>query len=116
MFYRVIIFALGISLVALLFGLMWAGAALFMRAMGDTERLLERSRIIAVWTFAGFGVGLIFVGFGGPILGTYAFFRAARGTMPQVSEATILLWGLAIVVASSALAGSILFGLILTLE
>ncbi|TVP57804.1 MAG: hypothetical protein EA349_05725 [Halomonadaceae bacterium] len=115
MFYRVIVFAIGLSLVALLFALMWAGAALFMRTMGDTERLLDRSRIIAVWTFAGFGVGLLFFGFGGPILGTYLFYRSARGTMPQVAEASILLWGLATVVLASALAGGILFSLILSM-
>lgn len=110
MFYRVIIFAIGLLLILLTFGLMWGGAALFMKRMGDTERLFERSRIIAVWTFAGFGVGLLFMGFGGPILGTFAFFRSARGVMPQVHEATVLLWGLSVVLVSSALAGSLLFG------
>lgn len=110
MFYRVIIFAIGIVLVLLTFGLMWGGAALFMRSMGDTERLFERSRIIAVWTFAGFGLGLLFMGLGGPILGTFAFFRSARGVMPQVSDANVLLWGFSVVLASSFLAGALLFG------
>ena len=110
MFYRAIIFTIGILLIAMVFGLIWGGAALFMRQMGHVERLMERSRIIAVWTFAGFGVGLLFMGFGGPVLGTFAFFRSARGVMPEVSDATILLWGLGIVVLSSALAASILFG------
>ncbi|TDT38548.1 hypothetical protein DES49_2525 [Halospina denitrificans] len=110
MFYRVIIFAIGLLLILLTFGLMWGGAALFMRSMGDTERLFERSRIIAVWTFAGFGVGLLFMGFGGPILGTFAFFRSARGVMPQIHEATVLLWGFSVVLVSSALAGGLLFG------
>lgn len=110
MFYRVIIFAIGLLLILLTFGLMWGGAALFMQRMGDTERLFERSRIIAVWTFAGFGVGLLFMGFGGPILGTFAFFRSARGVMPQVSDATVLLWGFSVVLISSALAGGLLFG------
>ena len=113
MFYRVIIFSIGILLIAMTFGLMWGGAALFMRKMGHVERLFERSRIIAGWTFAGFGIGLLFMGFGGPILGTFAFFRSARGVMPDVGEATILLWGFAIVLLSSALAGSILFGTLL---
>lgn len=116
MFYRVIVFAIGLTLVALLFALMWAGSALLMRACGEQERLFERSRIIAVWTFAGFGVGLLFFGFGGPVLGTYLFYRAARGTLPEVPEAKILLAGLTTVVASSALAGGILFSLILLLE
>ena len=110
MFYRVIIFAIGLLLILLTFGLMWGGAALFMRHMDDTERLFERSRIIAVWTFAGFGVGLLFMGFGGPILGTFAFFRSARGVMPQVHDATVLLWGFSVVLLSSALAGGLLFG------
>ena len=110
MFYRVIIFAIGLLLILLTFGLMWGGAALFMKRMGDTERLFERSRIIAVWTFAGFGVGLLFMGFGGPILGPFAFFRSARGVMPQVHDATVLLWGFSVVLLSSALAGGLLFG------
>ena len=110
MFYRVIIFAIGLLLVLLTFGLMWGGASLFMQRMRDTERLFERSRIIAVWTFAGFGLGLLFMGFGGPILGTFAFFRSARGVMPQVSDATVLLWGFSVVLASSVLAGGLLFG------
>lgn len=110
MFYRVIIFAIGLLLIMLTFGLMWGGAALFMQRMGETERLFERSRIIAVWTFAGFGVGLLFMGFGGPILGTFAFFRSARGVMPQVHDATVLLWGFSVVLVSSALAGGLLFG------
>ena len=110
MFYRVIIFAIGLLLILLTFALMWGGAALFMERMKDTDRLFERSRIIAVWTFAGFGVGLLFMGFGGPILGTFAFFRSARGVMPEVAETTVLFWGLMVVLASSVLAGGLLFG------
>ncbi|MDX1589124.1 MAG: hypothetical protein R3296_09310 [Oleiphilaceae bacterium] len=116
MLYRMIVVVIGLTLVALLFSLMWAGSALLMRHCGEQERLLERSRIIAVWTFAGFGLGLVFFGFGGPILGTYMFYRAARGTLPEVPEAKLLLAGLATVVASSVLSGGILFSLILSLE
>lgn len=116
MFYRAIIFAIGVLLIGLIFALFWASAALFMRSRDDVERLFERSRIIAVWTFAGFGVGLLFMGFGGPILGTYAFFRAARGTMPSAPEPTIILWGLATTVLSTALAAGILISALLAVQ
>ena len=115
MLYRMIIAVIALILVVMLFALMWAGAAALMKSQGHTERLMERSRIIALWTFAGFGIGLLFMGFGGPILATAGFYRAARGVMPEVPEAKILLWGLATVVLSSLVAGGILVGTLLAL-
>lgn len=110
MFYRVIIFVIGLALVGLTFALMWAGAGFFLDRMGERERVFERARIIAVWTFAGFGLGLLFMGLGGPILGTVAFYRSARATLPAVAEARVLLWGFSIVLVSTLVAGGLLFG------
>ena len=110
MFYRVIIFVIGLALVGLTFALMWAGAGLFMERMGEKERVFERARIIAVWTFAGFGIGLLFMGLGGPVLGTVAFYRSARATVPHISEARVLLWGFSVVLLSTLVAGGLLFG------
>lgn len=110
MFYRVIIFVIGLALVGLTFALMWAGAGFFLDRMGEKERVFERGRLIAIWTFAGFGIGLLFMGLGGPVLGTVAFYRSARATVPHISEARVLLWGFSVVLLSTLVAGGLLFG------
>ncbi|MFE8072417.1 hypothetical protein QQM79_15270 [Marinobacteraceae bacterium S3BR75-40.1] len=113
MAYRLLVMVLALVLVGLVFACFWLGSAAFLKQHGETREIAERARVMAMWTFMGFGVGLIFVGLGGPILGSYAFCRVARQEV-DVPLATSLLWGIGIVLPTSILAAALVAFAVLT--
>lgn len=117
MTYRLLVMIVAIVLILLLLLGFWITARLFLRRYGqsgaagpgDFEEQVTR---LMAWTFAGFGLGLVFVGIGGPILGTVAFARSAR-SLTDVDWATAILWGAISCGLNALIVGGALVALVL---
>lgn len=112
MSYRLLVVVVAIALILLLLLGFWLTARLYLQRYGSGPDRAEQVLRLTAWTFAGFGVGLVLAGIGGPVLGTLAFARTAR-ELSDVSWATATLWGLAGNVVTALVAGSILVTLVL---
>jgi uncharacterized protein YneF (UPF0154 family) len=112
MTYRLLVVVVAIALILLLVLGFWITARLFLRHHGRPGDRSEQALRLMAWSFAGFGVGLILVGVGGPVLGTLAFARTAR-EMSEVPWAVAVLWGLVGNSLNALIVGSILVALVL---
>lgn len=109
MAYRLVVLIFAVFLVAALFGLLWWFCRLFLSHHGEVEKLNEKTQVLAIWTFAGVAVGLVFVVFGAFVLGPWAFYRTLASHGVAVDDAAAVLWGFGIVFASLAIsAGGLL--------
>ena len=110
--YRLLVVVVAVALILLLLAGFWIGARLYLGRYGDASNRPEQTLQLAAWSFAGFGVGLILAGIGGPVLGTLAFARTARG-ITDVSWVSAVLWGLVTNALNAVSAGGILVFLVL---
>ncbi|MAL99691.1 MAG: hypothetical protein CL583_14715 [Alteromonadaceae bacterium] len=90
--YRLLVLILALVLVLLLLLGFWVTSRLFLQRYGAAEERQAQIMRLTAWTFAGFGVGLVVVGVGGPVLGALAFTYTARN-LTEVSWPVTLLWG-----------------------
>ncbi|KPP98075.1 hypothetical protein [Marinobacter sp. HL-58] len=100
MFFRLITIVGGLLFVIILFALIWFFCKQFLQRHGVTEQVSDHATVLATWTFAGVGVGLVFAVLGAFILGPWAFYRTLRGHDVPVSDGAAIWWGFGIVAAS----------------
>lgn len=112
MAYRLLVVVVALALIAMLLLGFWITARLFLGRYAPGGNRQEHSLRLSAWTFAGFGVGLVFVGLGGPVLGTLAFARTAR-ELADVDWATAMLWGAVSNLLNALIAGAVLVALVL---
>lgn len=112
MTYRLLVMIVAVVLILLLLLGFWITARLFLGRYGPDGADEEQVVRLMSWTFAGFGVGLVFVGLGGPVLGTLAFARSARD-ITDVAWPTAVLWGAVSCLLNAVIVGGILFALVL---
>lgn len=90
--YRLLVLILALVLVLLLLLGFWITSRLFLQRYGvAADRDAQILRLTA-WTFAGFGLGLVVVGIGGPVLGTLAFAYTARN-LTDSGWPVAVMWG-----------------------
>lgn len=100
MLYRLITVVGGLLFVIILFALIWFFCKQFLLRHGVKDQVSDRATVLATWTFAGVGVGLVFAVLGAFILGPWAFYRTLRGHDAPVSDGAAIWWGFGIVTAS----------------
>lgn len=112
MTYRLLVMIVAIVLILLLLSGFWLTARLFLGRYSKTGARPDQVNRLMAWTFAGFGVGLAFVGVGAPVLGTLAFARTARGLV-DVSWPTAILWGVLSCGINALIVGGAMVALVL---
>lgn len=105
MFYRLITIVGGLLFVIILFALVWFFCKQFLLRHGVKEQVSDHATVLATWTFAGIGVGLVFAVIGAFILGPWAFYRTLRGHDVGVSDGAAIWWGFGIVTVSLLITG-----------
>lgn len=106
MFYRLVTLVGGILFVGALYGLIWLFCRWFLRRHRVVEQLDDRATELAIWTFSGVCLGLVFAVFGAFVLGPWAFYRTVRGHDVGVSDGAAVWWGLAVVLLALGLTGA----------
>ncbi|WP_372966419.1 hypothetical protein [Marinobacter sp.] len=106
MLYRIVTLIGALVFVAALFALIWFFCKKFLEHHGVKDQVSDRATVLAIWTFAGIAIGLLFAVVGAFVLGPWAFYRTLRGHDVSISDGAAVWWGFGIVVLSLGLTGA----------